>query len=247
MSNLCKLQIPWNKLSQFHCSVPWTWLKRKALLLGSSIWLTFLPIKEFGFALHERVFQAALALHYNWQPLQVPSTLNMPCHAPRMASLPFDTMKLRTWQLIYSQKSAVMSASSLNFYLLMGRSWPTVSHTLRMVLNWTSLLWWFWGGWSEHNFFDVQLLNPHAPSNRHPRVTTGSSSWKEVSLFEQRVRGVEHASFIPLILLANEVTVFYKRLTSCLATKCDQPFSSIVLAGFDTDLLFLSSINNSVY
>ena len=40
---------------------------------GSSIWLTSLPIQEFGFALHKRAFQDALALRYNWQPLQAPS------------------------------------------------------------------------------------------------------------------------------------------------------------------------------
>ena len=41
---------------------------------GVSSWLTCLPIKEFGFALHKRAFQDALALRYNWHPLQVPST-----------------------------------------------------------------------------------------------------------------------------------------------------------------------------
>ena len=40
---------------------------------GSSIWLTSLPIQEFGFALNKRAFHEALALRYNWQPLQVPS------------------------------------------------------------------------------------------------------------------------------------------------------------------------------
>ena len=39
---------------------------------GSSIWLTSLPIQEFGFALHKQAFQDALALRYNWQPLQAP-------------------------------------------------------------------------------------------------------------------------------------------------------------------------------
>ena len=41
---------------------------------GASTWLTTLPIQEFGFALHKRAFQDALALRYNWQPLQVPSS-----------------------------------------------------------------------------------------------------------------------------------------------------------------------------
>ena len=40
----------------------------------ASTWLTTLPIQEFGFALHKRAFQDALALRYNWQPLQVLSS-----------------------------------------------------------------------------------------------------------------------------------------------------------------------------
>ena len=33
---------------------------------GASIWLTSIPIQEFGFALHKRAFLDALALRYNW-------------------------------------------------------------------------------------------------------------------------------------------------------------------------------------
>ena len=41
---------------------------------GSSSWLTSLPIQEFGFDLHKGAFQDALALRYNWPPLNTPST-----------------------------------------------------------------------------------------------------------------------------------------------------------------------------
>ena len=41
---------------------------------GASSWLTSLPTKEVGFALHKGTFHNALALRYNWQPLQIPST-----------------------------------------------------------------------------------------------------------------------------------------------------------------------------
>ena len=53
---------------------------QRAMLLaqekGASSWLTTLPIEEFGFALHnyKRAFQDALALRYNWMPLECPST-----------------------------------------------------------------------------------------------------------------------------------------------------------------------------
>ena len=41
---------------------------------GASTLLTSLPIQEFGFTLHKRAFQDAMALRYNWQPLRTPST-----------------------------------------------------------------------------------------------------------------------------------------------------------------------------
>ena len=61
-------------------------------------------------------------------------------------------------------------------------------------------------------------------------AATKSMSWKKRQ-YEQRVREVEHASFTPLVLtvtggMANEASVFYKRLASELATKWDQPYSS---------------------
>ncbi len=48
--------------------------------------------------------------------------------------------------------------------------------------------------------------------------------------YEQRIREVEHSSFTPLVMsatggMANQATVFYKRLASSLAQKWDQPYS----------------------
>ena len=52
-------------------------------------------------------------------------------------------------------------------------------------------------------------------------------------LFSTCVREIKHASFTPLVLstsrgLAKEATNFYKRLTSLLADKWDQPYSQTI-------------------
>ena len=52
---------------------PLKWSMQLAQESGASSWLTSLPIEEFGFTLHKRAFQDALALRYNWKPLQSPS------------------------------------------------------------------------------------------------------------------------------------------------------------------------------
>ena len=88
----------------------------------------------------------------------------------------------------------------------------------------------FWGGRLERTYFDVRVFNPHAASNRNTNSYRKHKLEKKQQ-YEQCVREVEHASFTPLILsvtggMANQATVFYKRLASCLAMKWDQPYSS---------------------
>ena len=40
---------------------------------GASSWLSALPLREYGFALHKTAFHDALALRYGQLPLQMPS------------------------------------------------------------------------------------------------------------------------------------------------------------------------------
>ena len=91
----------------------------------------------------------------------------------------------------------------------------------------------FWGGRFERTYFDVQVFNPHAPSHRQSSLSSCYRRQESLKkrVYEQKVREVEHASFTPLVLsatggLANEATVFYKRLASCLAMKWDQSYAS---------------------
>jgi hypothetical protein len=40
---------------------------------GVSVWLTCLPIDEYGFCLHKRDFLDAMALRYGWSPANIPT------------------------------------------------------------------------------------------------------------------------------------------------------------------------------
>ena len=42
--------------------------------IGSSSWLTALPLSEHGFVLHKRAFRDALRLRYGWRPPLLPSS-----------------------------------------------------------------------------------------------------------------------------------------------------------------------------
>ena len=40
---------------------------------GASSWLSTLPVKEHGYALHKAAFDDAVALRYGWMPTNVPT------------------------------------------------------------------------------------------------------------------------------------------------------------------------------
>ena len=88
-----------------------------------------------------------------------------------------------------------------------------------------------WGGRFQRTYFDVRVLNPHAPSNRHTQMSACYRKHKRAKkrAYEQRIREVAHASFTPLVLsatggLAIEAISFYKRLASLLASKWDSQY-----------------------
>ena len=89
-----------------------------------------------------------------------------------------------------------------------------------------------WGGRRERMYIDVRVFNPFAPSNRQMSLDKCFSKHEKVKkrAYEHRVREVEHASFVPLVMsatgsMAREATNFYKRLVSLLAEKWDQTYN----------------------
>ena len=89
----------------------------------------------------------------------------------------------------------------------------------------------FWGGSFEWTYFDVRVFNLHAPSNRQQSLASTYKTHKRLKIRTyERVREVEHGSFIPIIMSATDgcckvVNVCYKKLASLLAAKCDQTYS----------------------
>jgi len=79
----------------------------------------------------------------------------------------------------------------------------------------------FWGGQSERCFVDVRVFNHYAASNKCSSLSATYKKHENIKrhAYSQRIRLVEHASFMPLVMsatggLAHEATIFYKRLTS---------------------------------
>ncbi len=82
----------------------------------------------------------------------------------------------------------------------------------------------FWGSRFEKTYFDVQVFNPYAPSNRMSSLSATYRKHENIKkrAYEQRVREVEHSSFTPIVLsltggLGNAAFTCYKRLASLLS------------------------------
>ena len=58
-----------------------------------------------------------------------------------------------------------------------------------------------WGGRFERSFMDVRVFNPHAPSNAKMSVPSmyKRHEAEKRRRCEERVRDVEHASFVPIV------------------------------------------------
>ena len=208
---------------------------------GASSWLTSLPIAEFGFTLHKGAFHDTLALRYNWQPLQAPSTCEcgakfsvehaLSCPKGGFPSIRHNEIRDLTANLLTEVCSDVCIEPELQ--PVTGEVFTGATSNSQDGAQLDIAVNGFWGGRSERTFLDVRVFNPHAPSNQQPSLASCYRKQEAVKkrAYEQRVREIEHASFTPLVLsatggMANQATAFYKRLASRLATKWDQPYSS---------------------
>ena len=93
----------------------------------------------------------------------------------------------------------------------------------------------FWGGSFERALFDVRVFNPLAPSNWTPQMNTCYRNRKHEKRrkYEQRVREVEHASFVPLVMSCTGgagpwPTVFLRRLAALLTEKHHSNYSTVM-------------------
>ena len=208
---------------------------------GSSTWLTVLPLSEHGFALHKGAFHDALALRYGWTPDRLPakcdcgSTLSvehaLSCTKGGFPSIRHNEIRNLTATLLTEVCHEVCIEPELQPLTseVLTRSTANSQAGARLDIAANGV----WGGTFEKTYFDVRVFNPHAPSKRHTNPQSAYRKPEQIKkrAYEQRIREVEHTTFTPLVLsatggLAREATTFYKRLSSMLASKWDQTYSS---------------------
>ena len=205
---------------------------------GASSWLTALPVEEFGFALHKGAFRDVLALRYGWCPTLVPShcacgqsfsvSHALSCHMGGYPSIRHNDLTADLLSEVCHCVSIEPHLQSAEGEDLRGASANTTDGArLDIAANG------FWGGRFERAFFDVRVFNPHAPTNRRLQLSSCYRSHENAKkpAYEQRIREVEHGSFVPLVLsvtggMGRIATTTYKHLASLLSSKWNQPYSN---------------------
>ena len=208
---------------------------------GASSWLTSLPIKEHGFCLHKGAFFYALALRYGWAPTMTPTHCAcgatfavdhlLSCSRGGFPSLRHNEVRDLTARLLTEVCNDVQiepELQEITTEVIPERSANT-NKGARLDISASGL----WGGRRERAMMDVRVFNPFAPSNSNSTLDScfAKHEREKTRAYGHRVREVEHATFVPLVMsatggLAKHATNFYKRLASLLADKWSQPYSS---------------------
>ena len=214
-----------------------------ASLKGASNWLTCRPLKIHGFSLSKAGFRDAIHVRYGWVPPMLPSTCvcgqafstahALSCPIGGYPSLRHNELRDITASLLSRVAHDVSVEPSLQ--PLSGermRYRTAISEDgARLDVAASGV----WGGRFERTFFDVRVFNPFVRSNTAPSLnSTFTKHEKEKRRhYEERVREVEKASFVPLVFCASggqgkAASAFLKRIASMLAEKRKEPFSMVM-------------------
>ena len=210
---------------------------------GAYSWLTALPVAAHGFALHKSAFRDALCLRYNWTPTDLPRACvcgaaftiehALTCPTGGVTIIRHNEVRDLTANLLTEVCHDVCVEPRLQ--PLTGETLSTRSATTEDNARLDVAASGFWGGRFERAFFDVRVFNPYAPSNKTlPTATCYRRHEREKRRkYEERIREVEHASFVPLVMSCTGgagpcATVFFKRLAAMQAEKHHSTYSTVM-------------------
>ena len=206
---------------------------------GASNWLSCLPLRSHGFALHKSAFRDGLLLRYHWTPLACPTscacghhfTIDHCTSCPKggFPSLRHNEVRDLTAQMM----SEVCNNVSVEPHLqpLSGELFALGQLTQILMLDLILLR--FWGGRFENSFFDVRVFNPGAPSNHPIKSAYCRHERKKRRQYEQRVREVEHGHFTLLVFtttggMGDAAGQVYNRLANLLTEKLDFSYGEVM-------------------
>ena len=210
---------------------------------GASGWVTVLPLKEHGFALHKTAFHDAIALRYGWDPSRLPHYCScgakfsvehsFTCPKGRFPSLRHNEIRDLTANLLTEVCHEVQVEPTLQ--PVSGEQFRQASLNTEEGARLDISMCGFWGGRCEKTYIDVKVSNPDAPTNRSsntPAIYRRHEKIKKRS-YEDRIREAEHNSFTLLIFsttggMAHEASTFYKHLASLLSERWTTQYAAVL-------------------
>ena len=210
---------------------------------GASSWLTALPLQDHGFSLSKGTFRDAIRLRYGWSLHNLPS--EFVCGKPFSADHALNC-KIGGYPCIRHNQVRDLLASLMKEVCTDVRTEPELQPLAGEVFNRATTITTdearldieargFWECRQECTMFDVRVFNPCADSYRHAPLSTLYRCQEQLrrNAYEERVRQVEKASFVPLVFTTSgsaspAATVILKRLAARLAEARDLSYSTVM-------------------
>ena len=209
---------------------------------GASHWLTVLPMTSHGFSLPKAAFRDALCMRYNWQPDHRPSHCS--CgqafsvdHALSCVSGGYSVMRhneLRDFTASVLQEVCKDVALEPPLQPLSGeqlRRSANATQEARLEISARG----FWDDRFSRSLFDVRVFHPNAPSAIQAPLASQYAKHERSKRreYEQWVRDVEGASFVPLVFsstggMGPACATTFKRLADLLSEKLDCPYAAML-------------------
>ena len=211
---------------------------------GALSWLSAVPVKDLGFALHKGAFRDAIALRSGWQLRLAPSRCRCghPFEVDHVLSCRhggYHTLRHNeTRDLLATLLKEVCREVSIEPRLqpLSGERLPRSANSDDEArLDIQARGFWGSGNGQQDAFFDVRVFYPFASSYRNSNL---KSLYKQHETqkrlhYARRVIEIEHGCFTPLVFttgggMAPEATVCVKRLSSMIAEKRQEHYSVVM-------------------
>ena len=210
---------------------------------GASSWLTCRPLCRHGFTLSKGDFRDGLCLRYGWTPPRLPSlcVCSKPLNVSHALSCPFGGFPTLRHNEVRDITARALRQVAHNVTVephlqpVTGEAFrhrtAVTEEQARLDVAASGV----WGGRFERIFIDVRVFNPFASSNRATSLAASYRRHEQEKRrkYEERVREVEHASFVPVVLFASggygkHANALFTRIASLLAEKSKEPYGQII-------------------
>lgn len=208
---------------------------------GTSHWLTVVPVNAHGFSLPKGQFRDALCLRYGWHPDHLPTHCS--CGQPFTIDHALSCVT-GGYSVLRHNELRDLTASVLNevchdvqleppLQPLSGEQLQSSNCASEARLDIHARG--FWGDRFSRTLFDVRVFHPNAPSARTASLASQYNKHERSTRrqYEQRVREVEGASFVPLVFstaggMGPACATTFKRLANKLANKMDCNYATAI-------------------